>query len=219
MDHRGHGSSDAPSSVADYSISIFTQDILALLDYLGITECCLVGHSMGGMIAQEFTLKYPHLIRALVLVDTASDIAAPPGFEKMLDKLDEIAIKEGLGVSFEHDIQMNPAMQRRFEQYPRQRAISKRTVCETSVDGYVYTRRAFSQWSGVRARLSEISVPTLVVVGEEDTPLRPPADVLAQGIPQAKLHVMPQVTHYPFQDSHEAFNKLLLGFLSEVVSS
>ncbi len=68
-DQRGHGKSAAPSREADYSIQIFTEDVLALLDLFGIKKCCLVGHSMGGFVALEFALKYRDRPAALVLVD------------------------------------------------------------------------------------------------------------------------------------------------------
>ena len=76
--------------------------------------------------------------------------------------------------------------------------------------------RAISQWQGVTARLGEISVPTLVVVGEEDVAFHQPSEVLAKGIPNTRLHVVPQAIHTPQEETPEAFNELLIGFLTEV---
>ena len=59
-------------------------------------------------------------------------------------------------------------------------------------------------------------MPTLVVVGEEDAAFRQPSEVLAKGIPNTRLHVAPQATHTPQEETSEAFNELLIRFLAEV---
>jgi len=216
MDHRGHGSSDAPSLDDAYSIPIFANDVYDLLNYLGITKCCLVGHSMGGFIALQLTLEHPDLISSLVLVDTSSGLIDIPGYTELRVRLDEIARKDGMQAAFEYNAQHNPLTQKRFEKYPELREISKRKMCETSVDGYIYAGRAILQWQGVTTRLGEISAPTLVVVGEEDDGFRQPSEVSAKGISNAKLHVVSQATHSPHEERPEVFNELLIGFLAEV---
>ncbi|MFQ5861471.1 MAG: alpha/beta fold hydrolase, partial [Dehalococcoidia bacterium] len=72
MDHRGHGSSDAPSSPSAYSMKTFAEDVHSVMTAAGVKRCCLGGHSMGGFIALELTLSHPELVAALVLVDTSS---------------------------------------------------------------------------------------------------------------------------------------------------
>ena len=72
-DLRGHGLSARSSRPEDYTLDALAADVHALLQALAVTECYLVGHSMGGMLAQEFVLRYPEMVRALVLVDTAAD--------------------------------------------------------------------------------------------------------------------------------------------------
>ena len=215
MDHRGHGSSEAPFSGDAYSIPIFANDVHALLDYLGITKCCLVGHSMGGFMALRLALDHPSLIGSLVLVDTASGPFDIPGYAELGIKLDEIARKDGMEAAFEYNAQHNPVARKRFDKYPDTRAMLKRRMLETSVDGYVHARGAISQRQLVTAQLPEISVPTLVVVGEKDIPFRQPSEVMAKNIPNARLHVIPEATHTPHEETPEAFNELLIGFLSE----
>ena len=219
MDHRGHGSSEAPSSGDAYSIAIFASDVRALLSYLGIAKCCLVGHSMGGFMALQLALDHPSLIGSLVLVDTASGPFDIPGYAELGAELDEIARKDGMEAAFEHNAQHSPLARKRFEKYPEQRGILKRRMREMSVDGYVYARRAISQRPSLTTRLGEISVPTLVVVGEEDTPFHEPSEVMAKNIPNATLHVIPQATHSPHEETPEAFNELLIEFLAEANAS
>ena len=217
MDHRGHGSTDAPSSPDAYSIPIFAGDVYAMLSHLGITRCCLVGHSLGGFIALQLALEHPHLVSSLVLVDTSSAGFYIPGYAELGAKLDEIARRDGMEAAFEYNARHHPMARKRFEKYPEMREISKRRMLETSVDGYIYTRQAMSKREDLTPRLGEISVPTLIVVGEEDTPFRQPSEVLATGIPDARLRVVPQASHTPQEDKPEVFNELLLEFLAEVV--
>lgn len=219
MDHRGHGSSEASCSADAYSIAIFASDVRGLLDYLGITRCCLVGHSLGGFMALQLALDCPSVIGSLVLVDTSSGPFDIPGYAELRAKLDEIARTDGMEAAFEYNAQHNELARKRFEKYPRLREIVKRRMRETSIDGYVYAGRAIAQRQRVTARLGEITIPTLVVVGEEDTPFRQPSEVLAKNIPKARLHVVPQAAHSPQEERPEAFNELLVGFVAETVES
>ena len=217
VDHRGHGSTDAPSSADAYSIPIFAEDVYTLLNHLGINKCCLVGHSLGGFIALQLVLEHPQLVGSLVLVDTSSVGFYIPGYTELGEKLNEIARQDGMEAVFECNAEHNPMARKRFEKYPEMREISKSSMLETSVDGYVYTRQAMSRREDLTLRLGKISVPTLVVVGEGDTPFRQPSEVMAKGIPGARLHVVPRATHNPYEDEPEVFNELLLKFLAEVV--
>src|SRR3990170_419584 len=71
-DCRGHGESEAPAVPNQYSLDIFVKDQKALLDHLDIGEAYVGGLSMGGMIAMRFALKYPDVVRALLLCDTSA---------------------------------------------------------------------------------------------------------------------------------------------------
>ena len=70
FDTRGHGQTSAPTGA--YSLDQMAEDLKGLLDGLGIAQTHFVGLSMGGMIGQTFTLKYPAMIQSLVLCDTSS---------------------------------------------------------------------------------------------------------------------------------------------------
>jgi pimeloyl-ACP methyl ester carboxylesterase len=62
-------------------------------------------------------------------------------------------------------------------------------------------------------------VPTLVMVGEEDFPFQRPSRILAEGIPNAQLRVVPRGLHCPHEEEPETFNQILLEFLSQVMPS
>jgi 3-oxoadipate enol-lactonase len=76
MDNRGAGKSDRPDGV--YSMGVYADDIKALLDHLKVEKTHIIGHSLGGMIVQNFALKYPKKINKIVLINTIASIT-PPG--------------------------------------------------------------------------------------------------------------------------------------------
>ena len=219
IDHRGHGASDAPSSADAYSIPMLGDDLSVLLNYLDITKCCLVGHSMGGLVALQLALEQSHVVRSLVLVDTASGPVNIPGHADRRAKLLEIARTDGMEAVFDYDTGNNPLSLRRFERYPRLLNRSKQRMLEMPVDGYVYMGQALSECEDLTGRLKEISVPTLVIVGEEDFPFQQPSRTLAEGIPNARLRVVPRALHCPQEEEPETFNQILLEFLTKVMPS
>ena len=219
VDHRGHGTSDVPSSADSYSITTLGDDLYGLLNYLDIAECCLVGHSMGGLVALQLALEQPHVVSSLVLVDTASGPVNIPGHADRCAELLEIAQTDGMEAVFEYDARNNPSSLTRFERYPRLFNRSKQRVLEMPVDGYVYMGQALSECKDLTRRLKEISVPTLVIVGEEDVPFQQPSRTLTEGIPNAQLRVVPQALHCPQEEEPETFNQILLEFLTKVMPS
>ncbi|MBW2085777.1 MAG: alpha/beta hydrolase [Deltaproteobacteria bacterium] len=217
VDHRGHGKSEALTSEEDYSVKIFSEDVNALLNALGIDRCCLVGHSMGGFMSLQFVLDHPEAVKALVLVDTSSGSwDLPPGYAKLRAKLDELARNEGLEAAFEYDAANNPMRIERFQKHPELREISRQKVLNTSVDGYIYVARTFRKWPPVTDRLNEIKAPTLVFWGEEDTAFTEASQVLKGNISQAELVTVPGVGHSPHEEAPEVFNEALMNFLSQI---
>src|SRR3972149_6587397 len=107
MDHRGHGHSDKPTGPEDYSLELMTEDAYGLLEHLGIRECYVVGHSMGGVVAQLLALNHPEPVRALVLVDTAAEV--PDGFRPQVRApLLDIAREQGMEAGFEGQLRAHP---------------------------------------------------------------------------------------------------------------
>lgn len=219
IDHRGHGKSDAPSSAGAYSIPTLGDDLYALLNCMDIARCCLVGHSMGGLVALQLALDQPHVVSSLVLVDTASGPVNIPGHADRRAELLEIARTDGMEAVFDYDAKNNPLSLRRLERYPRLFNRSKQRILDMPVDGYVYMGQALSECEDLTGRLKEISVPTLVIVGEEDLPFQRPSRTLAEVIPNAQLRIVPQALHCPQEEEPETFNQILLEFLTKVMPS
>jgi 2-succinyl-6-hydroxy-2,4-cyclohexadiene-1-carboxylate synthase len=217
LDFRGHGKSEAPAEEKDYSIYLNGEDVYQLLNHLGINRCCLVGHSMGGFTALQFTLDHPELVRGLVLVDTSSgEWDVIPGYAELRAKLDELARNEGLEAAFAFDAANNPVRIQRFQKQPEQREIARRKTLSTSVNGYIYAPRSFGKWQSVTSRLSEIKVPTLIIRGEEDLGFVKASDVLQKFIKGAELAVVPGAYHNPHEEAPGFVNEKFLKFLSRL---
>lgn len=217
VDCRGHGLSEAPAVEEAYSIRIFSEDVFALLQTLGIRRCCLVGHSMGGFQALEFFLNHGEMLRGLVLVDTSSgDWEVAPGADELRAKLDELARSDGLEAAFEYDSAHNPVRIQRFRAHPELREITRQKVLNTSVDGYVYVARTFRRWGPVTDRLQEIKVPTLIVRGEEDAGFVKACDIMKECIQGSELVVVPGAGHNPHEEKPEIFNAAMESFLAGV---
>lgn len=217
IDFRGHGQSDAPSEEKDYSIYLNTEDLYQLLRHLEIKKCVLVGHSMGGFTALQFTLDHPFLVKGLVLVDTSSgEWDVVPGYAELRLKLDELARNEGLAAAFEYDANNNPVRIERFKGKPDQREIARQKTLSTAVDAYIYVPRSFGKWQPVTKRLNEIKVPTIIFRGEEDLGFIRASNILRDSISGANLVIVPGTYHNPHEESPVFFNDIFLKFLKGI---
>ena len=118
--------------------------------------------------------------------------------------------------AFEYNAAHNPMVLDRFEKHPELREVSRQRMLQTSVDGYVYGWDAIWNWKPVTHRLSEIMVPTLIVVGEEDTPFLKASQMMKESIAGAELVIIPGATHSPHEEAADAFNDTLMRFLDRL---
>lgn len=102
LSQRGHGNSDCPS--ADYSPENFASDVALFLDHMHLGSAVIVGHSMGGTIAQRFVLDYPQKTKALVLVNSFSSFcnnqsvaSLQAAVSQLSDPVDSLFVKEFQG--------------------------------------------------------------------------------------------------------------------------
>ena len=217
MDHRGHGKSASPSQEEDYSVEILATDTFALLNMLGITKCCLGGHSLGGFTTLQFAIEHQDMLAGLVLVDTSSgQFSRDTNYTHLRQKLDDLARTQGMDTAFEYDAANNPMRVERFNKHPEQREIARQKVLQTSTDGYIYMSRAISKWKPLTERLSEIKVPTLIFWGDEDLPFEEPSRIMNEGIADSELVTISGAGHNPHEEAPDIFNEALLSFLGRI---
>ncbi|HEX2577953.1 MAG TPA: alpha/beta hydrolase [Aquihabitans sp.] len=200
-DLRGHGASSQPADEASYSLATFATDLWALVDHAGWDRFALLGHSMGGMIAQELVLQHPERVERLVLMDTDGGPARGIDAETVAFGV-EVLRTQGL-----------PALLALIDQLPT----PPRSPAEERLRA---TRPGFAEWCDAKLRasapamyaamaleltsrpdrlpeLAGLDVPTRVVVGEQDRDFLGGSRRLAEAIPGADLVVVPDAAHSP----------------------
>lgn len=211
LDTRGHGQSDKPPG--PYTLDQYADDLLGLLDHLGIEQAVLVGLSMGGGIVQTFALTYPQRARALGLISTSSEF--PPETRERFFRRADIAEREGMAPLVDGMVArwFSPAFLR---QRPDEVEFTKRTVAANDPLAHAAASRA----NGVRdwtAQLHRITCPVLYVGGELD-----PADATRNAaiyrahLPDVEVHLLPGVSHLLPVETPETFNRILLAYLERV---
>jgi pimeloyl-ACP methyl ester carboxylesterase len=197
-DMRGHGSSDSPDDPAAHSVATFLDAMLASLDDVGAERAVMLGHSLGGYVSLEMAIAHPERTAALVLVDTGPGFrndAARDGWNEMAEGYARDLDERGLGGLPGSD-ELSAGVHRSATGL----ALAARVVLRQS-DGHVLEA------------LPSIDVPTLVVVGERDTPFLNGSRYMADKIPDATLAVIDGAAHAPPVSHPEEFNAVLRSFL------
>jgi pimeloyl-ACP methyl ester carboxylesterase len=192
FDNRGSGLTETSSAV--FTIATLGDDAAGLLEALGIRKAHVVGWSMGGNVAQEFALRHPDKLGALVLMSTY--MKSPDRSRFALDVLIH-AVREG--ASMETFMMMmqawgstNPAFEGKSPAW-RDEAAGNHLA---SVEGFARQKMALDGFD-TRTRAREILFPTLVVHGTEDIMVPPQfGQDLAAQIPGAELHRVAGAGHF-----------------------
>jgi pimeloyl-ACP methyl ester carboxylesterase len=217
LDLRGHGLSGKPTRREDYSLELFAADVHGLLGALAVPECYLVGHSMGGMVAQEFILRHPEMVRSLLLVDTAADLPQGLPWQERA-RLLELARTEGMEAVFEQMAQTAPLGSQLIEVNPQLIDVWREQFLMTSLEGYLYCSQAMGKRRPLLEELSQIRVPTLIICGELDEPFLEPSQRMHAAIPDSELVIIAGAGHTPTLEKPQEFNEALLSFFIRVDS-
>lgn len=215
-DVRGFGKTELPQ--VSYSDR---QDLHNLLTFLGIKKTYLLGLSLGGVIVLDFTLEYPDMVDALLLV--GSPIGGYPN-ELMFsaEQLQEqmrlwgpfmAAARERNKAAMIEVLMSNPTLVP-SPAYPSARQRVREHLSEYSFAWVLDHAPQQELNPPAYGRLAEISVPTLIIVGaEDDAQLHKSADKLEQDIAGAKRVSISETHHMPNMEKPEEFNRIVLDFL------
>ena len=208
-DLRGHGRSDV--SDGQYTIELFVDDLIALLDYLKITKTILCGFSMGGYIALRAIERNPERFCALVLSDTLSTADSNEAKIKRANSIKAIK-KDGVARYAEGFLKAVFAPQTKPEIVDGIRKI----ILSNSPLGIRGALLAMAARTDTTEALSKISVPTLIMVGEHDT-VTPPsaAKFMNDRIPNSKFHLIENAGHMSNLENPSKFNVHLTKFLTD----
>jgi 3-oxoadipate enol-lactonase len=206
------GFGESPYDGRGWNIRRVAEQTAGLLEELGTGPAHIVGLSMGGVIAQQFALDYPHLTKKLVLVSTFS-ILRPEDFGGWVYFLRRAVSFLTLGMKAQAQV-----VARRLFPDPKNQELREMYLAVVArADPRAY-RRAMSALGlfDSRKRLGEIKAPTLVLTGADDSTVSPARQgLLAQGIAGARQVVIQKAGHAVSVDQAEKFNQALLEFLQE----
>jgi pimeloyl-ACP methyl ester carboxylesterase len=218
-DVRGHGISEAPPEPAAYSQPISVADLRALLEHLDIRSAAVGGLSMGGNIALNFALAHPEMVTALVVADTGAGSDDTGEWIGTVHAFADVLERDGLE-AFADAALSNPLFARYVGQGPAAERFIRSCLMTHRARGLAHTAREVlakrPTLYALAPRLRELSVPTLLIVGEHDAPCVRVHRFMADTIPGARHVVIPGVGHLTNLEAPTAFNRAVTTFLREV---
>jgi pimeloyl-ACP methyl ester carboxylesterase len=211
ISNRGAGDSARGTSEADYTVQAFAGDLWQAIEILGVQDFTLVGHSMGGATVTQFALQHPECLTGLVLLNSAPLNGRTLAENWEADIRAQFARGAGQQVNFDAIAARLPAdFLRALE------ADVARNPVERAVGG----RRSMSQLR-LREHLSSLSMPVLVIGGDQDTTVGVDnilADYLALAPERRFLHIYHGVGHSPNVEIAQELAVLLSAFADRVAA-
>ncbi|MBN4093335.1 MULTISPECIES: alpha/beta hydrolase [Methylobacterium] len=220
---RGYPPSDVPESVTAYAQARAADDILAILDHLGAPKAHVAGISMGAFATLHFGLRHPD--RALSLCLGGCGYGAEPErqalFRAEADATAAMLLRDGMA-AFAERYAVGPTRVQFETKDPRGHAEFRRMLAEHSALGSANTQAGVQKGRpslyDLTDELGRMTVPTLIVAGDEDWPCLAPSLMLKRVIPSAALAMLPNTGHALSVEEPDAYNRLLDDFLAQVES-
>jgi len=210
LDQRGWGSSDAPADA--YTLQNLADDAYMLIRTLGLSRYVLVGHSMGGKVAQLLASQRPGGLEALVLVAPASPFPQHIPEEARQAQLHAYDNRETALAAID------------FLTVRRPDATTVERLVQDSLGGSPGAKRAWPTtvaYEDISALVTKIAVPTMILVGDQDRqdPKELQLREVLPSIPNAKLEIIPDCGHLIPVDQPLALGEAIAKFLNDSVSS
>jgi pimeloyl-ACP methyl ester carboxylesterase len=213
FDNRGVGQSDKPDE--PYSMAMFADDTAGLLNGLGIDQAHVFGVSMGGMIAQEFALRYPRRVKTLILGCTncggpQTVLSQDPDVLNLVGNIEAVDVQQAAVIMTK--VAVTPwFMQKHMDVLLQLNQLSMQHP--TPKHGMVRQMQAIQGYDTYE-RLPQITAPTLVITGKEDGLVPPENSVtLAQRIPNADLVILSNASHLFIIELPETTAEVVKGFI------
>jgi 3-oxoadipate enol-lactonase len=212
-DLRGFGESDAAPDTA--TMNVMAQDVVLLLNHLGIVRATICGLSMGGYVALALYKQLPSRVRALVLADTRAQADTDEAKQTRFQQAEK-ALSEGMA-------SIADAMLPKLltpETVSKRPGVVKHVrdmILKTKPDAAAAALRGMAERDDQTELLSKISVPTLILVGSGDA-ITPVVDseTMHRAIPHSHLVVLENAGHVSNLERTEEFNAALLEFQTRI---
>lgn len=205
-DSRGHGASATPEG--PYSIPMLMDDALGLLDAMGIEKAHFCGLSKGGMVGQMLGTKHGDRFHSLTICDTSSHMPPPDLWDERIEMVRQGGMESVVDGTIDRWFTKEGQ-----ERIPDEVAKVRKMIMGTPVAGFNACCAAIREMDQ-RESIRGISLPVLVIVGEQD--LSTPVEMsrrIQESIPNANLEIIPQAAHFSNVEQPGQFNQALTGFL------
>ena len=214
-DFRGVGDSGAPPGADGYSLTRYADDLVAVLEAVGVRQAVLCGLSMGGYVIFELLRRHPERVKALILADTKPEPDSTEA-KRGREELTQVAQRDGQDAVIERLLPRLLAAATQATQ-PEVAGQVREMAHRWSVPGLVGALRTLRDRPDSTDTLRDVRVPTLVLVGSEDQ-IAPPdtARAMAQLIPGAQCHVVPAAGHLAPLEQPLATSRVVADFLRAI---
>lgn len=210
-DLRGFGNSEAGE--LPFSMELFADDVVALLDHLEIEQAVICGLSMGGYVSFSLTERYPHRVRALVLAATRAS-ADSPDAQQGRHELAARARVQGATAVVDAMLSKLVSGATRIQR-PQVLDFVGNMMKTSNAEVMARTLEAMAARTDYRYILPGINVSAMIIRGDQDEIIpREEMDLLARQVRGAKYEVVPNVGHLPNLEAPDVFNKLMQTFLN-----
>jgi pimeloyl-ACP methyl ester carboxylesterase len=208
FDHRGHGASERPKD--GYDMENLYADTVAFIEAMKCAPVHFVGLSTGGFIGLRLAFRRPDLLRTLTLMDASAEVEPALKrlqYELMMRMVAVIGTRPFapyiMSLFFSKKSRRDPTREAELRRF-------RKMMIDNDKDAIIRFGRGIFSREGILEHLAEITVPTLVIVGEEDRsqPLAR-AQRIADAIPGSKLLIVPNAGHISSFDNPDVINAAL----------
>lgn len=218
---RGYPPSDVPESVASYSQARAADDVAAVLDHLAIDRAHVVGLSMGGFATLHFGFRHPARARSLTVAGCGygAEADAREQFRAEAAAIADFLRREGMA-AFAEKYAYGPTRVQFENKDPRGFAEFKARLAEHSALGSANTQlgcqRERPSLYHLVGDMQRLTVPTLILTGDEDWPCLAPGILMKRNVPAAALVTMANCGHAINLEAPDEFNRHVREFLAQV---
>jgi pimeloyl-ACP methyl ester carboxylesterase len=214
---RGYPPSDVPETLDGYSQDIAVDDLRGVVEQVAGGPAHICGLSMGGYATLHFGLRYPDLARSLVVAGCGYGSDTPEAFQRDADALGERIQRNGMAAVA--PLYAEGPMRVQFQRKDPQgwRAFADALARHSTIGSAMTLRGVQGRRPTVYSlqdRLARLTVPTLIVTGDEDEPCLEPGVFMKRQIKTAGLLVVPNTGHVVNLEEPAAFNAAVLEFLT-----
>ena len=206
-DTRGHGGSPVPPG--PYDIDDLTDDVVALLDGLGVETAHFVGLSLGGMTGMRLAARHPERVDRLVVLCTGAHLEPASAWHDRA-----ATVRAGGSEAVAEAVVARWFTAPYLEAHPAVRASCEAVVAATPAEGYASCCEVIATMD-LRADLPRISAPTLAIAGADD-PATPPRhlEAIADGVQDGRLLVVAESAHLANVQQPQAVTRAIIVHLT-----